>query len=655
VRIALFSGGRGCATITAALAQIRSVHLTVIVNAYDDGLSTGRIRSLVPGMLGPSDVRKNFSNLLPVLGNRGSAIARLLECRIDPSDLDPEDEREQACWPIAGLLGSSEDDLTVAEARQVRRWAVRTTDLLKERLGDSASIRAELQGMSMGNLLFCGAFLEQAGSFNEAIRAWNQTFCLPASIVNITDGSNRVLVGLKEDGTILESEARIVEQQSKDRLRRAFLLPQYLSDADLAALDAMTVDERYETLLRRESIPSLSAEATEAISTADVIVYGPGTQHSSLLPSYLTSGVADLIASRSDVEKVFISNLDADHDIQSESFKTLLAKVVEYLNAGSQAQHQTSALITRCLVSTDESTTTPWGFESMDDGDSVIGVMVGHWSATSRTHDGPRVARAILSLGSGRKGLKSASGLRAVSIVIPVLDEIRTLPTVLSDLLLYDWVDAGILPEFIVVDGGSIDGSWEAAEAYPTVTRIRLPRGSGRGEALRAGIRAGRADYLVCFPSDGEYAVDAVVRVCKALDSGESPIVFGSRVGMCADTDARLRSIYGGRTRAYYLSKWGGTVLILAAGLMHKRWISDPLTGIKGFTRNAIERLSLAGDGVDWDMQVIAEAARLEVPLAEVPVHFVPRGVKEGKKMRPRDGLQALWRLLKPKAGGISP
>lgn len=60
-RVVLFCGGRGSATIIRALLRQTDVELTLLVNAYDDGLSTGALRDFIPGMLGPSDFRKNLS------------------------------------------------------------------------------------------------------------------------------------------------------------------------------------------------------------------------------------------------------------------------------------------------------------------------------------------------------------------------------------------------------------------------------------------------------------------------------------------------------------------------------------------------------------------------------------------------------------------
>src|SRR5579863_3604686 len=65
LNVVLFSGGSGTQSITAALQKHPQISLKILINAYDDGHSTGRLRRFVPGMLGPSDVRKNIGRLMP--------------------------------------------------------------------------------------------------------------------------------------------------------------------------------------------------------------------------------------------------------------------------------------------------------------------------------------------------------------------------------------------------------------------------------------------------------------------------------------------------------------------------------------------------------------------------------------------------------------
>src|SRR6201996_8542467 len=81
-RIVLFCGGRGSATIIRALLRQTDVELTLLVNAYDDGLSTGALRDFIPGMLGPSDFRKNLSYLFGNYSQAQYALKSLMEYRL---------------------------------------------------------------------------------------------------------------------------------------------------------------------------------------------------------------------------------------------------------------------------------------------------------------------------------------------------------------------------------------------------------------------------------------------------------------------------------------------------------------------------------------------------------------------------------------------
>lgn len=67
LKVVLFSGGSGTQSITEAFLRHPQIALTILINAYDDGHSTGRLRRFLPGMLGPSDVRKNINRIMPAL------------------------------------------------------------------------------------------------------------------------------------------------------------------------------------------------------------------------------------------------------------------------------------------------------------------------------------------------------------------------------------------------------------------------------------------------------------------------------------------------------------------------------------------------------------------------------------------------------------
>src|ERR1700741_3167796 len=79
LNVVMFSGGRGTGSITEAFLKHGQISLTLLVNTYDDGLSTGALRALIPGMLGPSDVRKNVSRLIPENDRADRALRYFME------------------------------------------------------------------------------------------------------------------------------------------------------------------------------------------------------------------------------------------------------------------------------------------------------------------------------------------------------------------------------------------------------------------------------------------------------------------------------------------------------------------------------------------------------------------------------------------------
>src|ERR1035438_4481943 len=80
--VVLFSGGSGTQSITEAFLKHPQISLTILINAYDDGHSTGRLRRFIPGMLGPSDVRKNINRLMPQSDQRHRALRFLSDHRL---------------------------------------------------------------------------------------------------------------------------------------------------------------------------------------------------------------------------------------------------------------------------------------------------------------------------------------------------------------------------------------------------------------------------------------------------------------------------------------------------------------------------------------------------------------------------------------------
>ena len=99
ISICVFGGGRGTNTIVKSLLKYSSIEATVVINAYDDGLSTGRLRDFIPGMLGPSDIRKNLSNALEEGSKEDQILAKILEYRFSEKMVQTEMENFLSNFP----------------------------------------------------------------------------------------------------------------------------------------------------------------------------------------------------------------------------------------------------------------------------------------------------------------------------------------------------------------------------------------------------------------------------------------------------------------------------------------------------------------------------------------------------------------------------
>ncbi len=652
LNVVVFSGGRGTASITDALLRHAQIELTVVVNAYDDGLSTGRLRALLPGMLGPSDVRKCFARLMPTDDRSDVALRTLLEHRL-PTPMAFDDGmralRSLCDGTTPSALVSMLGELRVSQMRQMGG----ALEAVAARLEQGRTF--DFSDCCIGNLIFAGMYLLRGESFNAAIDDFGEWLRARGRLCNVTDGQNLVLVALKEDGTFLRDEAAIVAPQNSSPIRDIFLLERYPSEGEASALALLGVEPVREVLTRREIFPEIAPSCREAIASADIVVYGPGTQHSSLFPSYLTRGLAEAIAANTAAEKVLVTNIAMDHEIQSETTESLAKKVLYFMSRKGASIQKPEALITTAFVQTTRNEAGGRSYlEVADTAGRLVGapMVSGDWEARQGEHRGGRVVAEIVSLASQRAQKKLKPHHFKVSIVVPCLDEVRTVRGVLEDLMLLDLSPYDLGKEVLFVDGGSHDGSPDAAASVRGVTCLasRLGRGRGRGRALRTGIDAATGNLIVFFPSDGEYQANEIVRLVEPIVRGETHVVFGNRTAAVSSFSDYMRSIYDGHVGGSLMGKYGGMTLSVMGLVLLDRYVGDVLTGVKAFDAKVLRDLNLRADGVDLETELLAKLARARETIVEIPVSYRGRTRAQGKKTRLRDGVGALAMLVRSAA-----
>ncbi len=652
IQVAIFTGGRGTASIVEALSQHPQIAMTLLVNTYDDGLSTGRLRRYVPGMLGPSDIRKNLMRLMTGAERSERAKRQLLEYRFG-DHADPHAVRE-TLRGMAGMasrriefgLGPIFGDLALRDAECVASFCHRFVAYLDHHPG------FDFRDCALGNIWFAGAFLGAERDFNRAVAAFHELCRGPHRALNVTDGQALVLVGLKTDGTLLASEAEIVSEQSQTSIADIYLLPDYPGEDDRAAWEAMTPKQRRNFLRDRSVSPSINPEAATALSEADLIVYGPGTQHSSLFPSYLTEGVAERIASNTDAEKVFVANILKDREIQSETANSLTEKLLYYLNGKGRTQYTPERMVTRFFFHAPrrkQPGNGPYlGFEESAFSHPMDRVLLLDWETNEPgAHLGGRVADELIRLVNRRARTKLRAPRYMVSIIVPALNEASTVTRVLNDLARLDFQGLGLGKEVLLVDGGSTDNTVERAREVPDVTVLTLNRPCGRGEAIRHGIERAAGDVIVVFPSDAEYDPKDVAPMVMAVVRNEFPVVFGSRNIKLMNLSQRIREMYHDDRRGYMISKYGGLLMGMLSLALYHRHVSDVFCTVKAFDARLLRSLDLKSKGVDLEAEIVAKLWRRGAFISEVPVSFRPRPDARAKKTTVGDGLRALGALVR--------
>lgn len=606
MRIVLFCGGRGSATIIRALLRRTDVELTLIVNAFDDGLSTGALRSFIPGMLGPSDFRKNLSYLFGNYSQAQYALKSLMEYRLPGGGEIEKLARFSGNGDVAALdepLASWFAQLQPATLQRVRGLLAR----FFARGGDF-----DYRDCSLGNLVFAGAYLTHGEDFNAAAAEVGDLVGTRAHLLNVGTQQNRILVGLKQDGALLASEAELVGPQSASPIAHIYLMEKPLTLEDKQELAALDMAGKHAWLSGRDAVPPLSKPAAEAIAGADIILYGPGTQHSSLFPSYRIAAAA--LAAAPAAIKALVMNLDNDHDIQGLSASDVADRALSY---GVSVTH---------ILLNDDPARLPDGALT---GDSYRGATLLRGAfvtpARPQVHNGTAVAEAVL-------GLRAQRAAPSIEIFADILGR-----SVASDEL---------IEEFLETD-------WNGVNAHLTLNHVT---GAGIGSVsldglfpetayFRDWLARGRSDYLVLMTGDGAYRFADVLAIIRLLEQQQSlGGVFGSRTQSRRQFITSVSAAYGENKLLYWLGKAAAFFLSALFYLRTGVIFSDPLTGLRVFRRRALTGLPpVKGDA---PLAIVRRLIKGGVEVAELPVLYRTFSGFTDPNWRVRRGLSNLASLL---------
>jgi len=329
--IVLFNGGRGAGSIIPAFLKLADdIKLTSIVNAYDDGKSTGEIRDFFE-MLGPSDIRKVQQLLVPINHEDFDSINHIYELRFPKHNsnieifnmLEDESKKNSKTF----FRNKFNNHALLTKLRLFLKIFIKNYILITNAFPNK---KLKLQDCSLMNCLYAGAFLHFNRNIEFATLEFEKLFNLSGTVLP-TSIENKKLVGMRTNGDVLYSEAEIVELRSNVSIDRVYLMESYPPKNSFKGTNLKDKKYYFET---HQSFVEASPRVKRSIDDADIIIYSAGTQHSSLYPTYLSKGISASIANNKRALKVFITNIGADYETPFYKAHDYIKGALKYLNLG---------------------------------------------------------------------------------------------------------------------------------------------------------------------------------------------------------------------------------------------------------------------------------------------------------------------------------
>ena len=233
---------------------------------------------------------------------------------------------------------------------------------------------------------------------------------------------------------------------------------------------------------------------------------------------------------------------------------------------------------------------------------------------------------------------------KTLSVIMPVYDEAATLAEVVPKVLA---AACPLKKELVLVDDCSSDGSYKIAKTLAKKdSRIRVFEhdvNRGKGAAVRTAIKHIRGDYAIIQDADREYDPDDYRILLAPLLAGKADVVYGSRFLNRYD----CKKFNPQRLASLSSSLLGNRVVTCFCNLLGGLRLTDMETCYKLIPVEILRQLPLRSGRFGIEPEITIRLAKRKVRICEVPISYFPRQYHQGKKINYKDGLAALWHIVR--------
>ena len=235
-----------------------------------------------------------------------------------------------------------------------------------------------------------------------------------------------------------------------------------------------------------------------------------------------------------------------------------------------------------------------------------------------------------------KHGTRTRLASARLSVVMPVFNEMATIDEIIPRVLALP-----LAVELIVVDDCSTDGTREHLREMQReygFTLLLQERNQGKGAALRRGFGSVTGNMVAIQDADLEYSPEELPELAALIIEGRADVVYGSR--------------FLGRHRVFLFTHYvGNRVLTLLTNVLYNTMLTDMETCYKVMRSEVLNGLDLESNGFGIEPEITAKIFKRHYRVYEVPISYDGRTYEEGKKISWRDGVVALWVLLKHRFG----